>query len=229
MSLPFFPIDAPRPPGAGTCLNSLRSKQDCYRCARNESQCLFAPGTNSIADETKFAILAEVNPLTAKPNSLISHDDFSLSDFLPYRIAILSERISKRLSLEYGRSHGLSMAEWRVLVHLARCGEVSIREIHNCVNLEKPRVSRTVARLEQAGLVRKGEGREDHRLVAISLTEKGHKVLDEILPAALDFEARLLEVLEPEELDRFLATAEKFHALLDEDKLAPPRSGMDRA
>ncbi len=79
-------------------------------------------------------------------------DDFHLSSFLPYRLAVMSERVSRRLSVEYGRSHGLVVAEWRVLVHLLRCGAVSVRDIHNCVNLEKPRVSRAVSRLEMEGV-----------------------------------------------------------------------------
>ena len=90
---------------------------------------------------------------------------FKLSEFLPYRIAVLSERVSRRLSVEYGRTHGLSMAEWRVLVHLQRCGQVSVRDIHNCVNLDKPRVSRAVARLEAEALVKKLDGQGDGRLV----------------------------------------------------------------
>ena len=88
---------------------------------------------------------------------------FRLPDFLPYRLAVLSERVSRRLSVEYGRMHGLSVAEWRVLVHLQRSGPLSVRDIHLCVNLDKPRVSRAVARLEAVGFVRKESGQSDGR------------------------------------------------------------------
>lgn len=155
-------------------------------------------------------------------------ETFSLSDFLPYRIAVLSERISRRLSLEYGRSHGISMPEWRVLVHLARCHEASVREIHAFANLDKPRVSRTVAKLEAEGLVQKLAGREDSRLVAISLTAAGRSMLDEVIPDALAFETNLLSALSDEDLDAFDRIVEKLHGLLDADGLAPPRSGLDQ-
>ncbi|MBK0326122.1 winged helix-turn-helix transcriptional regulator [Rhodobacteraceae bacterium F11138] len=154
---------------------------------------------------------------------------FDLSSFLPYRLAVLSERISKCLSLEYARSHGISVAEWRVLVHLAHGREVSVRDIHNCVNLEKPRVSRAVTGLEKAGLARKGTSKADSRLVAISLTEQGRAVLGEILPSALEFEAKLLDALSAQELERFYEIAEKLHAVLDNDPTAPRRSVMDRS
>ncbi len=152
---------------------------------------------------------------------------FNLSAFLPYRLAVLSERISRRLTVEYEETHGLTVAEWRVLVHLQRSGEVSVREIRDCVNLDKPRVSRAVARLEKAGLVRKAQGEADGRLVAISLTGKGHEALAEILPAAEAVEARLLASLSVREYETFCAVMEKLHGVLDADPRAKPRSAMD--
>ena len=157
----------------------------------------------------------------------MSIETFDLSDFLPYRLAVLAERVSRRLSQEYGASHGLSVAEWRVMVHLLRCKEVSVREIHNCVNLEKPRVSRAVKRLEELGLVRKSPGEGDARLVAISLTEAGHATLAEILPTATALESRLIGALHPDELDGLFGTIEKLHGVLDADPKAKPRSSMD--
>lgn len=154
-------------------------------------------------------------------------ETFNLSAFLPYRLAVLSERVSRRLAVEYNRTHGLSVAEWRVLVHLLRCKEVSVREIHNCVNLEKPRVSRAVSRLEAAGLVRKVPGTADGRLVAISLSDKGRSVLAEILPEATAVEARLTAAVSRAELESFFQVMEKMHAVLDDDPAAKRRSRMD--
>ena len=152
---------------------------------------------------------------------------FNLSSFLPYRLAVLSQRISHRMSLEYGRTHGLSVPEWRVLVHLSRCREVSVREIHNCVNLEKPAVSRAVTKLESAHLVRKVPDREDSRLVKISLTKAGRNALADILPDATAMETKLLNALSDDERASFNAMIEKLHAVLDADPHAKPRSRMD--
>ncbi len=154
-------------------------------------------------------------------------DDFHLSSFLPYRLAVLSERVSRRLSVEYGRTHGLAVAEWRVLVHLLRCGAVSIRDIHNCVNLEKPRVSRAVSRLEAEGLVQKTQGDGDGRLVAISLTDAGRTALAVIIPAATRIERHLTDAVSPEDLDTFFHVMERMHAVLDADPEAKPRMVMD--
>ena len=153
--------------------------------------------------------------------------DFHLSAFLPYRLAVLSERVSRRLAVEYERSHGLSVAEWRVMAHLSRCGAVSVRDIHNCVNLEKPRVSRAVSRLERQGLVSKAPVDLDGRLVAISLTDEGHAVLADIAPQAHAIERTLQAAVSPEDLGTFLQVIERMHAVLDRDPAAKPRSRMD--
>ncbi|MGI3184192.1 MarR family winged helix-turn-helix transcriptional regulator [Nioella aestuarii] len=150
-----------------------------------------------------------------------------LAEFLPYRIAVLSERISRRLSLIYGAEAGISVAEWRVMVHLARCQEVSVREIHNCVNLDKPRVSRAVSRLTEAGLVAKTGSPNDQRLLSISLTDDGRALLDRILPPALEYEDRLCANLTAQEQTTLTAIMEKLHRMMDTDPDARPRSRLD--
>ncbi|WP_370254088.1 MarR family winged helix-turn-helix transcriptional regulator [Nioella sp.] len=152
---------------------------------------------------------------------------FELADFLPYRIAVLSERVSRRLSLIYGAEAGITVAEWRVLVHLARCQQVSVREIHDCVNLDKPRVSRAVTRLTEAGLVAKTGSATDQRLLSISLTDEGHALLGHILPRARAYEDRLMSGLTPAEQITLVQIMEKLHKVLDADPEARPRSRLD--
>lgn len=152
---------------------------------------------------------------------------FELADFLPYRIAVLSERVSRRLSLIYGAEAGITVAEWRVLVHLASCHQVSVREIHDCVNLDKPRVSRAVTRLTEAGLVAKTGSATDQRLLSISLTDEGHALLGHILPRARAYEDRLMSGLTPAEQITLVQIMEKLHKVLDADPEARPRSRLD--
>lgn len=154
-------------------------------------------------------------------------NDFELATFLPYQLAVLSERISKRLAVYYGTEFGLSMAEWRVLVHLSRCPLVSVREIHNCVNLEKSRVSRAVRKLEVRKMLRKSESAQDHRLLNLALTAKGRNVLEKIVTFALTFEQTLMTALGPQEADMLKSGFEKLHQALDSDPYARPRSMLD--
>ena len=140
---------------------------------------------------------------------------FDLTRFLPYQLAVLSERVSKALSVVYMEEHGLSVADWRVLVHTAKETSVSVREIHRTVNLEKPRVSRSVAKLEALGYLAKEVDPSDKRLVMISLTPRGTEVLEDILPKAQAFERDLVGALPPGALKDLDEAAERLHRQLD--------------
>lgn len=144
-------------------------------------------------------------------------EPFTLSTFLPYRLSALAERVSARLSVEYGKTHGLSVAEWRVLAHLRDEGPVSVREICDHANLEKSRASRAVSRLAMAGLVRKAPGARDGRLVEISLTADGIALFDSILPRARGLEDKLLDGISREELATFYRVVDQINAILDAD------------
>ena len=155
-------------------------------------------------------------------------DSFDLSNFLPYRLALISERVSRRLEVEYARSHGLSVAEWRVLVNLQHLGKASVRDIQVVTNLEKSRVSRAVGRLEDAGRVKKQTSKKDARLVEIVLTKKGQTTLAAIIPAATEIEARLLDGMTDKEVAQFYGMFDRLHAVLDDDPEAKPRFDKTR-
>lgn len=149
--------------------------------------------------------------------------DFNLDDFLPYKVAVLSARMNRLLSQAYNEPHGLSIPEWRVLVHVARREKMSVRDIHKCVNLEKPAVSRAVAKLETAGILEKTVNELDHRLVEIQLTDRGVGVLDQITPNALSFEDDLLNGLSEEDRNQLDLLMERLHHQLDKHPDATPR------
>ena len=137
--------------------------------------------------------------------------DFDLARFTPYRLAVVAQRTSEELASQYRRRFGISIAEWRVLVHLAQSGNVSVRDIEARVAMEKYKVSRAATRLEKAGYIRKSANSDDRRLVSLALTGKGRTLMAELLPLAQAFqdeiEARLGEALDGFEtgIDRLLA------------------------
>ena len=176
-----------------------------------------------VANATKVNIYVAVYEVPGTMNS-----NFDLSNFLPYRLAFVSERISRRLAVEYGRSHGLSMPEWRVLVHLQRVGTASVRDIQGYTNLEKSRVSRVVGRLIEKGWVSKNASADDARLVEIALTSKGRQTIDEVVPLATDFEDQLLKGLSAPQIKDLSKTIERLHRILDDDPDAQPRKKIDR-
>ena len=117
--------------------------------------------------------------------------DFALDDFLPYQLAVLSSHISREFSEIYAENFGLTVPEWRVIVHLHNAGPVSVREIQARVDMDKSKVSRAATRLEKSGLITKETNTDDRRLLKLALTSKGHALMKQIIPLANDFEAKL--------------------------------------
>lgn len=124
---------------------------------------------------------------------------FDLDAFLPYRLAKLASRVSRGFAQEYGARFGLSIPEWRVMAHLSQSESVSVRELHLKADLEKSKASRAAARLEAAGLVDKKISEADRRLVDLSLSAKGEKMMAELRPLALAYEADVLKSLSAED------------------------------
>ena len=117
--------------------------------------------------------------------------EFDLHGFLPYRLTVAAERLSAGMARHYRDKFGISTPEWRVLVHLAHSGEVSVRDIEARVSMDKSKVSRAATRLEAEGYVAKAVNAGDRRLVELSLTGKGRDLMAELIPLAGDFQTRL--------------------------------------
>jgi DNA-binding MarR family transcriptional regulator len=121
---------------------------------------------------------------------------FDLDSFTPYRLAVAAKRTSEELARQYRERFGISIADWRILVHLAHAGDgTSVRDIEARVALEKYEVSRTATRLVEKGLIAKTAHASDRRLVSLSLTGQGHALMAELLPLARAYQARIEERL----------------------------------
>jgi DNA-binding MarR family transcriptional regulator len=124
--------------------------------------------------------------------------EFDLAAFLPYQLAVAAARISRGFSEKYRSEFGLTIPEWRVLAHLAQSGTVSVREIHQRVDMDKSKVSRAAARLQEAGLIEKRENADDRRLLDMRLTKDGQAMMARIRPVALAYQAEVLSRLGPD-------------------------------
>jgi DNA-binding MarR family transcriptional regulator len=132
-----------------------------------------------------------------------------LDRFLPYLVNVLASRLSRELAGVYEARFGISIPEWRVIAHLSQNRNVSVREIHQRVDMDKAKVSRAAARLEAIGVIEKKVNGEDRRLVELRLTKKGRKMFEEIEPLALAYEREVLSALSQSERATFRAVVGK--------------------
>lgn len=119
-----------------------------------------------------------------------------LETFLPYRLSVLANRVSRALAEVYEARFGITPSEWRLIAILARFGPMSANGVCDRSAMDKVQVSRAVARAGAAGLVARRIDHEDRRRSVLSLTGQGRAVHDRIVPLAREVEARLLDGLD---------------------------------
>jgi DNA-binding MarR family transcriptional regulator len=132
-------------------------------------------------------------------NAELNHQVLELERFLPYRLSVLSNTVSQAIADIYERRFALSITEWRVMAVLGRYDGLSAREVAGRTAMDKVAVSRAVARLIEAGRVRRDIADHDKRQSVLRLSAKGWKVYEQIAPLALEHERRLLEHLNGDE------------------------------
>lgn len=137
-----------------------------------------------------------------------------LEDFLPYRLSILSNRVSRAIAARYAKTFNLTIPEWRIIAVLGRRPGLTAKEIAEATEMDKVAVSRAVAKLTQSKRVVARADREDARRQILALTAQGESVHARIAPIALESEQRLLTALDARErqqldtlLDRLLDAA----------------------
>ncbi|MFD2263255.1 MarR family winged helix-turn-helix transcriptional regulator [Lacibacterium aquatile] len=119
-----------------------------------------------------------------------SHLD--LDHFLPYRLSVLSNRVSGVIARLYAEKFDLTIPEWRVLAVLGKYGKQTATDVAARTAMDKVRVSRAIARLIEHERVHRHVDPIDRRRLTLDMTEEGRDIYDQIVPLALSAEARLL-------------------------------------
>ena len=120
-----------------------------------------------------------------------------LEEFLPYRLNVVASLVSQALSRIYAERYGIGVPEWRVLVTLGQYGVMTSKQIGAHSHMHKTKVSRAVAQLETRKFLVRRITRAVLRESLLSLTPAGRAIYEELAPSALEFAARLIEVIDP--------------------------------
>src|SRR3954447_24862401 len=110
-----------------------------------------------------------------------------LDRFLPYRLDILAEAVSRALSRVYKEKYHLGVPEWRVLAHLGQYAPITAKAITAHSRMHKTKVSRAVAALENLGFLARAGSDQDGRQELLSLTARGKAAYTDLAPRAADF------------------------------------------
>lgn len=147
--------------------------------------------------------------------------------FIPYRLSVLSNIVSRSVARIYAERFDLTIPEWRVMAVMGleeeRGSSMCANSVVTRTAMDKVQVSRALSRMLQAGLIDRSTDPDDRRRSVLRLTEKGRQVYDQIVPAAMKYEEELLENLTLDEqitLERLitkLTKAARAHEAGDEE------------
>ncbi|MFY8135101.1 MAG: MarR family winged helix-turn-helix transcriptional regulator [Aquimonas sp.] len=126
-----------------------------------------------------------------------------LESFLPYRLSVLSNRVSQAIARTYAERFDLSVTEWRLMAVLGRYPGLTAGELVERTAMDKVAVSRAVAGLMASGRVERGSDERDRRRVPLELSAAGRAVYAQVAPLALEYERALLSGLDAAEYAQF--------------------------
>jgi DNA-binding MarR family transcriptional regulator len=118
-------------------------------------------------------------------------EPFRLEEFLPHRLAVAADGVSRMIARRHLDPSGLGMPEWRLLAAVGRQGVLSPSEAVDRTAMDKVKVSRAAASLVGRGWLRQSRDPEDGRGRLMRLTRKGTTVFAGISPTGEEIEQAL--------------------------------------
>jgi DNA-binding MarR family transcriptional regulator len=130
------------------------------------------------------------------------------------RLRPVLHKLNRHLRRET-HSLGVTSGQVSLLAQIGRSPGIGVRELAALERMSSPGMSKYVARLERAGLVRRTET-ADRRRVGLELTEEGQRVLRSVRSRRTAWLASRLRGLDPDDLAAVEAAVEPLALLLEE-------------
>jgi DNA-binding MarR family transcriptional regulator len=131
-----------------------------------------------------------------------------------------TQRLLEVLNREVNEAHGLSLADYRILVLLSEAESHSMRMSDLAVGIvsSRSRLTHQIRRLEAAGIVSRQECVDDRRGVLATLTAEGRRRLREAAPTHVaGVRAHLIDLLDAAEQRTIAEVFERAEAALGAD------------
>ncbi|RRD48215.1 MarR family winged helix-turn-helix transcriptional regulator [Arachnia propionica] len=127
-----------------------------------------------------------------------------------------------------GLAEDLSQNEALTLLHLHRTRESRMSDLATWLDTPLNTATGVVARLQQRGLVERQHSPDDKRLVLISLTDEGRRLILQGIKDSVSLIGRLFDELTPEEIEVVLRVINRIPGLLEEQASPPPTRSVRR-
>ena len=141
---------------------------------------------------------------------------FDLESFLPYRLSVTTNRVSRAFAAQYEQEFGISIPEWRAIAVLGAFAPLSSNEICQRTAMDKAKVSRAVASLLRRGLIAREAHATDQRLIQLTLSKSGRRIFEAVIPRARAIEAAVTKGLSKSDIAHLHRILDRIGARLDE-------------
>lgn len=114
-----------------------------------------------------------------------------VDDYLPALLGLASQLISAEFHA-VARSHGFSVAEWRVLASLAGFESISTGQLAQISLMKQPTLTRLLDRMVLNGHVERLDHDGDRRVTLVRITPVGGHTVAKLMDLAREHERRVL-------------------------------------
>lgn len=130
-------------------------------------------------------------------------------DHLPHRVLLLAKMLDRDTSRHLQESFDLTLAEWRVLAFVGSAGPASAADVGTAFEVDRAEVSRAVARLVQAGLIRRQADTSNRKRLILVMTDRGKTVFEQARLQRLAYFRSVMQDLDQTERQILASTLDK--------------------
>ena len=141
-----------------------------------------------------------------------------LEDFIPFKLAVVANRVSQSIGHLFETRFDLQIPEWRILMALYAYGRLPFYELVERTSMDKARVSRAQRRLVDLRMIETEVDPGDARKLLLTITTEGARICKRILPEAAAREAWYMAALTEEEHHQLDAILDKLMVRSGEDE-----------
>jgi DNA-binding MarR family transcriptional regulator len=139
---------------------------------------------------------------------------YKLTDSFPYLLNRVGVRMGELFSRRIA-SYGVTLPMYRVMAALWETPGQRLNDLAGMTTVELSTLSRLVGTMEKMKLVSRSRLENNARTVAITLTDSGRALVEELMPIAQHFEQVAVSKLSPSALKALKKTLTDIYVLLD--------------
>jgi DNA-binding MarR family transcriptional regulator len=121
-----------------------------------------------------------------------SVERLQLEEYLPYRLSVAANAVSRLIARAYEDQFGLTIPQWRLMAVLGDEGALTQQSLCGRTLMDKVTVMRAAQGLTRRRLVKRQPNAQDGRSHRLDLSPTGYTLYCKVIPLAREYESQLL-------------------------------------